>query len=384
MVRFIPTNEPVFGGEEIKVAKEVLEGGMLTHKAGLGEWTKKFESLFAEYIGSKHAIAVNSGSAALHASLLALNLTGNDEIITTPFSFVASATMGLHAGAKVIFADITPETYNIDIEKVKLVWSKKTKVIIPVHLYGHPVDMDPLIEFAEEKDVKIIEDACQAHGAEYKERKVGSIGDIGCFSFYPSKNMTTIGEGGIITTSNDEIAERLHQIRNHGESKDYETVRLGHNFRMPEISSAIGTVQLKKLPDFIKTRTKNAEFFNKVLEENPLLKAPVVKEYCTQHAWYLYTITFKDPAKRDPFIVKMQSNNIGTGIYYSTPIHLMPLFKSEYGYKGGEYPQAEQACKEVLSIPINPTLKKDELELIKDKIIEFTAENSNNKTAVSK
>ena len=384
MVRFIPTNIPIFGGEEIKIAKEVLESGMLTHKSGQGEWTKKFETMFAEYIGAKHAIAVNSGSAALHAALLALNLTSNDEIITSPFSFVASASMGLHVGAKVIFADITPETYNIDIEKVKLVWSKKTKVIIPVHLYGHPVDMDPLMEFAEEKDVTIIEDACQAHGAEYKERKVGSIGDMGCFSFYPSKNMTTIGEGGMITTSNDELAEKLNQIRNHGESKDYETVRLGHNFRMPEISSAVGTIQLKKLPDFIKTRSKNAEFFNTILEENPLLKPPVVKEYCTQHAWYLYTITFKIPDKRDPFIVKMQSNNIGTGIYYATPIHLMPLYKAEYGYKGGEYPQAEQASKEVLSIPINPTLKKDELELIRDKINEFTVENANNKAPASK
>jgi len=384
MVRFIPTNIPIFGGEEIKIAKEVLESGMLTHKSGQGEWTKKFESQFAEYIGAKHAIAVNSGSAALHAALLALNLSSTDEIITSPFSFVASASMGLHAGAKVIFADITPETYNIDIDKVKLVWSKKTKVIIPVHLYGHPVDMDPLMEFAEEKDVVIIEDACQAHGAEYKERKVGSIGDVGAFSFYPSKNMTTIGEGGMITTSNDELAEKINQIRNHGESKDYETVRLGHNFRLPEVASAVGTVQLKKLPDFIKTRSKNADFFNNILEENPLLKPPIVKEYCTQHAWYLYTITFKAPDKRDPFIVKMQSNHIGTGIYYSNPIHLMPLFKQEYGYKGGEYPQAEQASKEVLSIPINPTLKKDELELIREKINEFTSENSNNKAPVSK
>ena len=384
MGRFIPTNLPVLNNEEVKVAKEVLESGLLTQKSGLGEWTKKFESLFAEYIGTKHAIAVNSGSAAIHAALLALKLPKDAEIITTPFSFVATASMGLHVGAKVIFADITPETYNIDVEKIKLVYSKKTKVVIPVHLYGHPVDMDPLMEFAEEKELIVIEDACQAHGAEYKERKVGSIGDIGAFSFYPSKNMTTIGEGGMITTNNDDLAQKMIEVRNHGESKEYETVRLGHNFRMPEVSSAIGTIQIKKLPEFIKNRTKNAEFLNGVLEGNPIVKPPVVKDYCTQHAWYLYTVTFKDVTKRDPFIVKMQSNNIGTGIYYSTPIHLMPLYKEEYGYKGGEYPQAEQACKEVLSIPVNPTLKKDELELIKDKIIEFTGENSTNKTTASK
>lgn len=375
MARFITCNIPLLNTEELKIVKKVLESGLLTQKSGLGEYTKKFESLFAEFVGTKHAIAVNSGSAALHAALLALDFPKDAEIITTPFSFVATASMGLHVGAKVIFADITPETYNIDVENIKSVYSKNTKVIIPVHLYGHPVDMDPLMEFAEEKELIVIEDACQAHGAEYKGRKIGGIGDIGCFSFHTSKNMTTIGEGGMITTNNNELAEKFNQIRNHGESADYEIVRLGHNFRMPEVSSAIGTIQIKKLPEFIKKRTKNAEFLNKVLEDSNIIKAPTVMDYCTQHAWYLYTITFKDISKRDPFIIKLKSNNIRTNIYYSTPIHLMPFYKTEYGYKDSEYPQTEQACKEVLSIPINPTLKKEDLEIIKEKIIEFINEN---------
>ena len=371
----ITNNLPLLSKEELKIVEKVLESELLSQDRGYGEYTKEFESLFASFTSSKNAIAVNSGSSAIHAALLALNLSKDDEIITTPFTFIATASMGLHVGAKIFFADVTPDTYNIDVEKVKQVCTKNTKVIIPVHLYGHPVDMDPLMEFATENDIVVIEDACQAHGAEYKGRKIGSIGDIGCFSFHSSKNMTTIGEGGMITTDNNEISERINQIRNHGESKDYETVRLGHNFSMSEVSSAIGSVQLKKLPDFLKTRSKNAEFFNEILVDNPILKPPVVKDYCTQHAWHLYTVTFKNTKKREPFIAKMQSNNIQTGIYYPRPIHLSPIFQEKFGYTSGAYPKAEQACNKVLSIPVSPILKREELEIIKEKIIEFIEEN---------
>ncbi|MHA1376994.1 MAG: DegT/DnrJ/EryC1/StrS family aminotransferase [Candidatus Helarchaeota archaeon] len=365
-MEFVPVNKPLLGKEEQRKIEEIIESGTLTHKEGKGKCVLEFENAFSKYIGTKYAVAVNSGTAALHAALMALDLKPHDEVIVPTFTFVATAEVVLHVGCKVIFTDINSRTYNIDLLNIKKAVTKKTKAIIIVHLYGHPVDTDPILDFAANKDIKVIEDAAQAHGAKYYNKKVGSLGDFGCFSFYPSKNMTT-GEGGMITTNNSELAEKIKMIRNHGESEEYKTVILGHNFRMPEIAAVIGYEQLKKLENFIKKRTRNAEILNDALNNLDNINPPIVENYA-KHAWYLYTATLEDPAKRGEFMSKLRDENIGSGVYYFTPLHIMPLFQKLYGFKGGEFPISEKMSKSVISLPVHPGIEKEQMEYIAEKI----------------
>ncbi|NVM02364.1 MAG: DegT/DnrJ/EryC1/StrS aminotransferase family protein [Candidatus Helarchaeota archaeon] len=362
---FVPVNKPMLGEEETTEISKIIQSGALTHKEGKGKYVLKFEESFAKFIGTKHAIAVNSGTAALHSALLALNLDPKDEIIVPTFTFVATAEVVLHVGCKVVFSDINPRTFNIDLSTIQKKVTNRTKAIIAVHLYGHPVDLNPILEFAKDKEIAVIEDVAQAHGGTYYGKMVGSLGDFGCFSFYPSKNMTT-GEGGMITTNSSELADKLRMIRNHGESEEYKTVVLGHNFRMPELSAAIGDIQLKKLKDFLTKRATNAEILNNALQDVETINIPIVEEWAT-HAWYLYTTTLKDPTKRNDLIAKLRKENIGTGVYYSTPLHLMPLFQKLYGFKGGEFLNSEKASKSVLSLPVYPGINKEQMEFIANK-----------------
>ncbi|MHA1270264.1 MAG: DegT/DnrJ/EryC1/StrS family aminotransferase [Candidatus Helarchaeota archaeon] len=365
----IPINIPYIGEEEIKEVIKVLKSGYLTNKAGQGPMVREFESRFSKYIGSKYAIALNSGTAALHALLLSLDLSHSDEIIVPSFTFVATASMILHVGAKPVFVDIERDIFTLDPEKVKNAITKRTKAIIPVHLFGHPADLGPIIDIAKEKDIYVIEDACQAHGSEYMNKKTGSIADAGCFSFYPSKNMTT-GEGGMITTNNEEIAEKVRIIINHGEKSVYNTVRLGHNFRMPEINAAIGKIQLKRLPDFIRKRTENANYFTKNLSEYSNIQVPVVRNWA-KHCWYMYTLIYKkdNSLNRDEFIKKLNDDGISAGVYYKKPLHLMPLFK-DLQINRNELEMTETFSSQVFSIPVHPRLSKNELTYILEKMIE--------------
>lgn len=358
--RFIPSNRPILGAEEIAAVTEVLESGMLTHKSGAGSFTLRFEEAFASFVGAKHAIAVNSGTAALHAALLAFDVKTGDEVIAPPFSFIATTNMVLLNGAKVVFADITPDTYTLDPEKVKAAITPRTKAIMPVHLYGHPADMDPLKEMAEDHDIAIIEDACQAHGSKYRSRAVGTLGDVGCFSLYPSKVITT-GEGGILTTNDDSLAERLRQIRTHGEIRPYEYLQLGHNYRMPELQSAIGQAQVKRLPEFLKQRKENATYLTKHLEDIEDIGLPIEAPWAT-HNWYLYTIRIPPPRNRDKIQKTLLESKIGAAIYYEVPLHLTPIYRQLFQYKEGVMPVSEQAAKEVLSLPVHPALTEEERE----------------------
>lgn len=356
--RFIPSNRPTLGAEEIAAVKEVLETGILTHKSGAGTWTRRFEEDFAKSIGAKHAIAVNSGTAALHAALLAFNIKPGDEVIAPPFSFIATTNMVLLNGAKVVFADISPDTYTLDPIKVEEVITPQTRAIIPVHLYGHPTAMDPLMELAHKHDLAIIEDACQAHGSKYRGQDVGTIGDVGCFSFYPSKVITT-GEGGLLTTNDHELAERLRQIRTHGEIRPYEYVQLGHNYRLPEIQSAIGVEQMKRLPEFLKQRKANAQYLTKHLKDIKDIVLPREASWAT-HNWYLYTIRIPTPRSRDKVQKRLHEAKIGAAVYYEVPLHLTPIYRQLFQYKEGLMPVSEQAAKEVLSLPVHPALTVEE------------------------
>ena len=246
--------KPIISDEEIEAVTEVLKSGMLAQ----GPKVDEFEKKFAEYSEAKYGIATSSGTTALHTALVAAGVERGDEVITTPFTFAATSNSILYSDATPVYADIDPKTFNLNPEKIEEKITDKTKAIVPVHLYGQPADMDPILEIAEKHDLKVIEDAAQAHGSTYKGKKIGSIGDLGCFSFYPTKNMTT-GEGGMVTTNDDDLAEKSAMIRAHGESKRYEQSLLGYNYRMTDIAASIGIVQLKSIDKFNEKRNENQE-----------------------------------------------------------------------------------------------------------------------------
>ena len=346
----IPIAKPYLGEEEVNAVREVMESGMIAS----GPRVEEFEKRFAEFTNTKHAIAVTSGTVALHLALLSLGIKENDEVIVPSFSFIASANSVLFCNAKPVFCDVDQRTFNIDVTKIKNLITERTKAIMPVHLYGQPADIDPMNEIAEEHGISIIGDACQAHGAKYKGKVVGSLGDVECFSFYPTKNMTT-GEGGMLTTDSSEIAEKALSIRNHGRQKTkwgYEHGMIGYNYRLTDISAAIGIQQLKRLPDFNRRRQENARFLNENLKnvEIPYLLAD------TEHVYHQYTIKSDNRAR---LIEVLKANEIGFGVYYPKPLHLYDHLK-EFGHSNLK--NSENLAETVLSIPVHPTLKKDNLE----------------------
>lgn len=351
----IPIAKPFIGDEEIKEVEAVLKSGFIAQ----GPKVAEFEEKFAEYIGTKHAIATSSGTTALHVALLCAGIGKGDEVITTPFTFAATANSILYVGAKPVFVDIDPKTYNINPEKIEEVITDKTKAIMPVHLYGQPADMDSICKIAKENDLKVIEDAAQAHGAIYGGQKAGSIGDMACFSFYPTKNMTT-SEGGMITTNNNEFDKDARALRAHGESERYEHVILGYNFRMTDIAAAIGVVQLKRLEEFNEKRIENAEYLTEHINTIEGIEPPHVSEN-VKHVFHQYTIRVKN-GKRDELREFLNNEGIGTGIHYPKPIYKQKLYEN-LGYTANCV-EAEKAATEVLSIPVNPALSAEDLGMI--------------------
>ncbi|MDI9395298.1 MAG: DegT/DnrJ/EryC1/StrS aminotransferase family protein [Euryarchaeota archaeon] len=355
----IPIAKPLLGKEEIDAVTKVLSSGVIAQ----GPKVDEFELAFSEYTGCEYAVAVNSGTAALHIALLAHDIGQGAEVITSPFTFIATANSVLYTGAKPVFADIKPDTYNIDPEKIQEKISSKTKAIIPVHLYGQSADMKAIMEIAEDRKLVVIEDACQAHGAECMGKKVGSFG-TGAFSFYPTKNMTT-SEGGIITTSDREIAEKSKMIRAHGSKVRYLHEMLGFNLRMTDISAAIGLAQLGKLDGFNAARQKHASMLSAGFKGVSGIVPPTVKSDYT-HVFHQYTIRAK---LRDELADFLKEKGIGTGVYYSIPIHKQPYYK-ELGYRDS-LPVSEKAAEEVLSLPVHPALSRDNVQNIIQEVKEF-------------
>lgn len=343
--------QPLIGDEEKRAVLEVLDSGMLAQ----GPRVRAFEEAFAAYCGVEHAVATTSGTTALHVALLAHGIGPGDEVITTPFTFIASANSILFTGARPVFVDIDPATFNIDPGLLEAVVTPRTKAVMPVHLFGLPADMDPVLEVAAQHGLAVIEDACQAHGAEYRERRAGSLG-TGCFSFYPTKNMTT-GEGGMITTGDERIAERCRVIRQHGMRRRYYHDELGFNFRMTDVHAAIGLAQLQKLERFNQARIANARFLSEHLQG---VVAPIVPEGC-RHVFHQYTVRVPG-GRRDAVLDGLKERGIGTGVYYPVPVHKQRVYL-ELGYQV-TLPEAERAAKEVLSLPVHPGLSGDDLEAI--------------------
>lgn len=350
----IPIARPLITDEEKQAVVEALESGQLAQ----GRRVQAFEEAFAAYCGARHAIATSSGTTALHTALLAHGIGPGDEVITTPFSFVATANAILFVGARPVFVDIEPETFNIDPQRIEAAITPRTKALLPVHLYGHPADIPALQELAQRHGLAIIEDAAQAHGAAYNGQQVGTWG-TGCFSFYPTKNMTT-AEGGIITTNDDAVAERARMIRSHGQRSRYEHHMLGYNFRMTDIHAAIGLVQMQHLEKWNAQRIENARYLSEHLEG---VVTPTVRpDY--RHVFHQYTVRVRPD--RDAFAGWLRERGIGTGIHYPRPIHRQPFYQ-ELGYDGN-LPVSEAASQEVLSLPVHPGLSQEDLETIVDTI----------------
>ncbi len=351
----IPIANPVIGDEEKAAVSAVLDSGMIAS----GPKTREFEEAFADYVGARYAVATTSGTTALHTGLLSLGVGSGDEVIVPSFSFIATANAVLFCGATPVFCDVDPDTFTIDVSQIEDLVTDRTKAVMPVHLYGQPADMAPLMDLARRHDLHVIGDACQAHGASYRGRMVGSFGDLECFSFYPTKNMTT-GEGGMITTDSEEIADLAASIRNHGRAqteRGYAHDKVGYNYRMTDIAAAIGLQQLERLPGLNEKRKRNATMLNERLGDADGVVTPAVLDD-VEHVYHQYTLRCDDRAK---VIEHMEQNDVGYGIYYPQPLHAYPHLQ-RFAHDGLEW--SERLAGEVISLPVHPSLSRRDVETL--------------------
>jgi len=344
--------KPVIGSEEKQAVLEVLDSGIIAQ----GPRTKAFEDAFALMCTTQHAVATSSGTTALHVALLAHNIGAGDEVITSPFTFIASANSVLYTGARPVFVDIDPRTFNINVSQIEAAITGRTKAIMPVHLFGLSCDMDAILKIAQKHHLVVIEDACQSHAATYKGQKVGSFG-TGVFSLYPTKNITS-AEGGMITTNDAQIDDRCRVIRNHGMHVRYYHDELGYNFRMTDVHAAIGLAQIGKLERFNAARQANAKFYTENLRG---VVTPYTPEGCV-HVYHQYTVRVLN-GQRDALRDFLKDNGIGSEIYYPVPVHKQRFYVEELGYDL-TLPETEKAAQDVLSLPVHPSLSQQDLETV--------------------
>lgn len=354
----IPLAKPILGKREKQLINEVIDSGIIAS----GKYVEKFEQMFAKVSNAKYSIVCSNGTTALNTALLACGIKPGDKVITTPFTFIATSNSILYCGAKPIFADIDPKTYDIDPKSVENILKKEknVKAVVCVHLYGLPCDMGELLKLKKKYKFALIEDACQAHLAKYKNKTVGTIGDAGCFSFYATKNMTT-GEGGAVLTNNSKIEKLSRKIINHGRMAHYGHDMLGYNFRLTNVCAAIGIAQCEQIEKWTQQRISNAAKLSEGLKDCDFLETPFVPKGYT-HVYHQYTVRVKD-GLRDKLMQYLKDNGIGCGIHYPEVLHRQPLYKN-LGYKQNLCPVAEQAAKEVLSLPVHPSLSKKDIDTI--------------------
>jgi len=379
---FLPFSLPLLGEEERNELQKTLDSGWIT----TGPKTRQFEMDFKKYIGSKYAIAVSSCTAALHLSLAAIGVDDGDEVVTTPFTFAATGNVVVHQKAKPVFVDISKQTLNVDPEKIEKKITAKTKAIIPVHFAGQPCDMDEILKIARRRGILVIEDAAHAVGAEYKGEKIGTIGDITTFSFYPIKNITT-GEGGMVTTNNKKWADKIRVLSLHGITSNawkrysskgswyYEIMFPGYKYNMTDMQASLGIHQLKKLPKFLESRTKFTKIYDKAFNSIPQIILPRVDKK-VKHARHLYTVLLNLKSlriNRDDFIKELYAENIGASVHF-IPLHLHPYYKKSFGYKKGDFPNAEYIYERIISLPLYPKMCEEDVHNVieaVEKIIKY-------------
>ncbi|MGD9107155.1 MAG: DegT/DnrJ/EryC1/StrS family aminotransferase [Desulfobacterales bacterium] len=331
-----------------------------------GEQVSCFEAEFAEFCNSSYCVGVNSGTDALRFALMTMGVGRGDEVLTVSNTFIATTEAISQVGAKPVFVDIYPDTCNMDVSKLEENITKNTKAIIPVHLYGQPADMDPILEIAQQYDIAVIEDACQAHGAIYKNKKAGSMGAVGCFSFYPGKNLGAFGEGGAIITQDEGIAQKIRMIRDHGQRKKYFHELEGYNGRLDAIQAGVLRIKLKRLTQWNRARRKNAGYYNGLLSEVPSVTVPTEAEFADS-VYHLYVILVND---RDDLQNFLDSKGIATGLHYPLPLHLQKAYE-HLGYKKGAFPVTEHVADRLLSLPMFPELKPEQIEYVVQSIKEY-------------
>lgn len=332
----------------------------------LGPEVENFEREFAAFCAAKHGIGVNSGTSALHLALLAAGIGPGDEVITVPFTFVATAAAIEYAGARPVFVDIDPATFTIDPGMIEGALTPRTRAIVPVHLYGQPADMFPVLDIARRHGLVVIEDAAQAHGAEYYGQRAGSLADMACFSFYPGKNLGACGEGGMVVTDSEDYARSVRMLRDWGAERKYEHVLRGYNYRMESLQAAVLRVKLRRLEDWTKARRSVAAYYNRALAGSGVA-LPQERPYA-KHVYHVYAIRTNDRAAWQKSLL---GRGVQTGIHYPTPVHLLPAY-ADLGYGPGAFPHAEQAAAEVLSLPVYPELTQPQCAAVCEAVLDVT------------
>lgn len=358
----IPMSAPDITEEDVQAVAEVVRSGRLA----LGPKTEEFERLVTEYVRVEHAVAVSSGTAALHLILKALGVGPGDEVIVPSFTFAASVNVLLYEGAVPVFADVEPETYNIDPSDVEQKISPRTKAILAVDVFGHPAEWDAILDVTGRHGLHVIDDACEALGAQYKGRMVGQFGDAAAFAFYPNKQITT-GEGGVIVTNDAGIARLARSLRNQGRGEMgswLEHERLGYNYRMDEMSAALGISQLRRIEQFLEKRARVAAWYTERLRNVPGVRPPVVKPH-VRMSWFVYVVTLEEGLDRDPVMKLMEADGIPTRGYFS-PIHLQPYIRERFGYRGGELPVTESVARRTMALPFHNKLTVEEVDIVVD------------------
>ena len=361
---FIPINKPMLGPEEQEAVRDVLATGRLVDASMEGgKRVREFEGKVRNLVGAKHVVAVSSGTAALHTTLMALGVKPGDEVVVPSLTFVATANVVLACGAKPLFVDVKKD-YNIDPESFKKAANKRTKVVIPVHVYGYPADMDEIREVASSRGIAVVEDAAESLGATYKGTQTGKLSDAGCFSMYATKVVTS-GEGGAISTDDDGLAEKLRLVRNHGMVHGYDTRVLGFNYRLPEISAAIASVQMDKLDGFLQARAKNAKFLTERVSSAPGVEFTQDAED-RKHVYYLYTLHLRK--KRDQVLKALNAAGVGAAVYWKIPVHKAPLY-AKLGYGRKTLMQTEDAAGHVISLPVHPGISQPDMQRVSDEFL---------------
>lgn len=351
-------------GEITEAVLKVLPTGKYT----LGPFDAQFESEFAAYCDCTHSLGIANGTEALHLSLAACGIGPGDEVISVPNTYIATIFAISYVGATPVFVDVDPLTLNMDPALLEAAITERTKAILPVHLYGHPVDMDPVLEIAKKHHLYVIEDASHAHGALYKGRKTGSLSDIGCFSFYPSKNLGAYGDGGAVTLSNAALYDQIKILRYMGQRVKHNHEVLGFQQRLDEMQAAILSVKLRHLDDWNASRERIAQRYNEAFRELPVT-LPVAQPYCDRHVYYMYTLRV-DPAQRDALRDWLVNAGIGIQIIYPNSVHLQGAYK-HLGLKAGSFPIAERSCSEILSLPVFPELTEAEQEYVIEQVLAY-------------